>query len=248
VVDEALAVGDAYFVQKCMRFLREFTQRGTLLFVSHDTSALVGLCSKALLMESGVLKRVGKPKDISELYLAMLHNEQHGAPPSKSASDTPFSFAAHNDFGVGAVKIISTDLRDETGASISSVYGGEYVLLTVEISSESRISQIIVGFLVRDRLGQVVFGENTYPNYGDRGLIIDEKQTIQVGFEFVMPSLQQGDYSITIAVAQGTQADHLQHHWVHDALIIHSRPDRIYSGLIAVPMNKVTFTCVEFRS
>jgi lipopolysaccharide transport system ATP-binding protein len=244
VIDEALAVGDAFFTQKCMRFLREFTQRGTLLFVSHDTSAVVGLCSKALLMESGVLKRVGEPKDISELYLAMLHNEQHGAPPSKSATDKFFSSEPSNDFGVGVAKIISIDLHDETGAPISYIHGGEYVRLTVKIFSESRINQIIVGFLVRDRLGQVVFGENTYPNYGDRGLVIDEKQTIEVGFEFSMPSLQQGDYSITIAVAQGTQADHLQHHWIHDALIIHARPDRIYSGLIAVPMNKVTFTCV----
>lgn len=244
VVDEALAVGDAYFVQKCMRFLREFTQRGTLLFVSHDTSAVVGLCSKALLMELGRLKRVGDPKDISEYYLSMLHHEQHRAPSSAPVTDTSVTSEPSNDFGVGVAKIISTDLRDETGAPISCIHGGEYVRLTVEIFSESRINQIIVGFLVRDRLGQVVFGENTYPNYGDPGLVIDEKKTIEVSFEFLMPSLQQGDYSITVAVAQGTQADHLQHHWIHDALIIRARPDRIYSGLIAVPMKKVNFTCI----
>ncbi len=243
VVDEALAVGDAYFVQKCMRFLREFTQHGTLLFVSHDTSAVVGICSKALLMDRGELKRVGDPKDVSEYYLAMLHNEQHGAPSSGRTSDTPSS--SSNDFGAGVVKIISISLLDEIGRSISYIHGGEHVRLSVALVAESRMNQAIVGFLVRDRLGQVVFGENTYSHYGDSGLTLDEKQNVEVGFEFLMPSLQSGDYSITVAVAQGTQSDHLQHHWIHDALIIHARPDRVCPGVIAIPMSKVSFTRLE---
>ena len=240
VIDEALAVGDAYFVQKCMRFLRAFTQNGTLLFVSHDTSAVVGLCSKALLMNNGRLERIGSPKDISEYYLAMLHNDQHGASESPSKIDPDLSVS--NDFGAGMAKITSVALFDEFGKSISYTHGGECVVLVVDAFAESRLDQAIVGFLVRDRLGQVVFGENTYFQYADKGLSIDAMQTLRVSFEFVMPLLQSGDYSVTVAIAQGTQADHLQHHWIHDALIIHARSDRVYSGVIAIPMRKVTLT------
>jgi lipopolysaccharide transport system ATP-binding protein len=241
VIDEALAVGDVFFVQKCMRFLRTFTQRGTLLFVSHDTTAVVGLCSKALLMNCGKLERIGEPKDITEYYLAMLHNDQHGASTSTKIIDPDLT--SNNDFGAGIAKIISVDLLDEFEKSISIVRGGELVNLVIECLAESKLNQVIVGFLVRDRLGQVVFGENTYLNYGDKGLFIEEKQIARVSFEFLMPLLQSGDYSVTVAIAQGTQADHLQHHWIHDALIIHSRPDRFYSGVISVPMNKISFSC-----
>ncbi|HCN5890272.1 TPA: ABC transporter ATP-binding protein, partial [Escherichia coli] len=48
VVDEALAVGDAVFTQKCMRFIRKFQENGTLIFVSHDMASVQNLCEKAL--------------------------------------------------------------------------------------------------------------------------------------------------------------------------------------------------------
>jgi lipopolysaccharide transport system ATP-binding protein len=73
VVDEALAVGDAFFTQKCMRFLREFMERGTILFVSHDTSAIINLCSKAVLLDHGEVLQVGSPKDVTDRYLSSLY-------------------------------------------------------------------------------------------------------------------------------------------------------------------------------
>jgi lipopolysaccharide transport system ATP-binding protein len=239
VIDEALAVGDAYFVQKCMRYLRKFTQHGTLFFVSHDTSAVVALCSKVLLLDSGKIDRVGTPKDISEYYLALLHNEQRRTPATiNTRNGYP---ASSNDFGAGLVKIISIDLHNEIGNSISCANGGEYLRLNVTLLAESEIKQIIVGFLVRDRLGQILFGENTSSYYGDEGLCIKKKQAAKVSFEFIMPFLRSGSYSISVATAQGTQIDHIQQHWIHDALIIHSHTDQIYSGIFFVPMNKVNF-------
>ena len=62
VVDEALAVGDAYFVQKCMRFLREFAKTGTMIFVSHDVGAVLALCDTAIWLQDGRLRDIGSPK------------------------------------------------------------------------------------------------------------------------------------------------------------------------------------------
>src|SRR5690554_5358388 len=63
VIDEALAVGDAFFVQKCMRFLRKFMQNGTILFVSHDTSAVISLCQRSIWLAGGQMKFEGSPKE-----------------------------------------------------------------------------------------------------------------------------------------------------------------------------------------
>ena len=115
---------------------------------------------EALLMNNGRLERIGSPKDISDYYLAMLHNDQHGASESSSKIDPDLSVS--NDFGAGMAKITSVALFDEFGKSISYTHGGECVVLVVDSFAESRFDQAIVGFLVRDRLGQVVFGENTY--------------------------------------------------------------------------------------
>lgn len=65
IVDEALAVGDVYFVQKCMRFIRAFKERGTILFVSHDTSAVTNLCDRAIWMHDGQMRMQGSAKAVS---------------------------------------------------------------------------------------------------------------------------------------------------------------------------------------
>ena len=75
VIDEALAVGDAFFVQKCMRFMRRFKEENTLVFVSHDVDAVMGLCDRAMLLEHGELKAAGTAKEVCELY----RREYYGA-------------------------------------------------------------------------------------------------------------------------------------------------------------------------
>jgi lipopolysaccharide transport system ATP-binding protein len=78
VIDEALAVGDAFFVQKCMRFLRRFMESGTIIFVSHDTGSVTNLCRTALWLEKGRLVGKGAPKDIVAKYLEACYEAQQG--------------------------------------------------------------------------------------------------------------------------------------------------------------------------
>ena len=70
VIDEALAVGDVYFTQKCARFLQRFREQGTLLFVSHDMEAVKALCDRAALLEGGNLRLLGSTKSVTETYFA----------------------------------------------------------------------------------------------------------------------------------------------------------------------------------
>eukprot|EP00831_Metopus_contortus_P080547 TRINITY_DN8257_c0_g1_i5.p2 TRINITY_DN8257_c0_g1~~TRINITY_DN8257_c0_g1_i5.p2 ORF type:complete len:210 (+),score=36.31 TRINITY_DN8257_c0_g1_i5:140-769(+) len=73
IVDEALSVGDAFFTQKCMRFLNEFLEKNTILFVSHDTGTIVNLCNWGILLEHGSVKLHGEPNEIAKQYLKDLY-------------------------------------------------------------------------------------------------------------------------------------------------------------------------------
>ncbi len=69
VIDEALAVGDVFFVQKCMRFLRMFMDRGTVLFVSHDSAAVLSLCNRAVWLQRGRVACIGDAKTVCDRYV-----------------------------------------------------------------------------------------------------------------------------------------------------------------------------------
>jgi lipopolysaccharide transport system ATP-binding protein len=96
IVDEALAVGDAYFTQKCMRFIHRYREHGSLLFVSHDTTAITGICDRAILLDSGQVSRVGPAKEVSEhygrdLYEATGESNRDGPVPTTSGVDSESS-------------------------------------------------------------------------------------------------------------------------------------------------------------
>ena len=270
VVDEALAVGDAFFTQKCIRFLRHFMKKGTVLFVSHDTSAIVNFCSRAILLARGEVIKIGTPKDVSEYYLATLYEgaqDIDGIDTEKS--DRPFdeevpseyrdfreslinSTNLRNDieifrfnpdtagFGRGDAKISSVRLLDHSGVPFSWVVGGENVILEVRSFAHEEILRPIVGFNFKDRLGQVIFGDNTYLVYQHSPLKVSRNAELVARFDFRLPLLPAGDYSITVAIADGSQESHVQLHWIHDALIIRVHASSICFGLVGVPMRKIS--------
>lgn len=225
IIDEALAVGDAFFVQKCMRFLREFQTHGSLLFVSHDSSAVTALCDRAIWLDGGRIRMLDTAKRVCEAYLA----EQFDATPTAPE-------ISGEAFGVGGAQIRDVSLVDEQGAVVSTIQGGERVTLRARIAIAKDIVSPIVGFYVKDRLGQTLFGDNTWKRYEAAPLQFHDGQTVQAGFSFIMPRLQTGAYTVAVAIAEGTQVDHVQHHWIHDALVFHARQSDGGVGLVGIPM------------
>lgn len=271
VVDEALAVGDAFFTQKCMRFLRSFMKNGTVLFVSHDTGAVVNLCNTAVLLNGGQVAETGSPKNVIEHYLATLYEvtqEVDGiqAEKTKNSPDQTKNLNEYRDmrealinastlrndievfqfkpdqtgFGTGNAKIISVQLLDKNGASLSWVVGGNEVILHIRCMAYKDILRPIIGFQFKDRLGQVIFSDNTYISYQNSLIAVDAGTEISARFEFRLPILPTGDYSISPAFAEGTQEDHVQHHWMHDAMIVRVHATSVCFGLIGVPMKKIS--------
>ncbi len=274
VIDEALAVGDAYFTQKCMRFLRRFRENGTLLFVSHDAAAVIGLCDSAIWLDKGEMKAHNNAKVVSEAYLASLYD---GSKPSGkipvSIKDAQikrmdvvndqavvidpradlinktilrndlqvFRFipGASSDFGLRGAEISEVAFLGENGKPLLHIIGGEIVQLRIGVVALKKIISPIIGFSVKDRLGQVLFGDNTYITYHDTHIVVESGKMINANFVFQMPILPAGDYSIAVAIASGTQTEHVQHHWLHDALIFKSLASSVSTGLVGIPMKRI---------
>jgi lipopolysaccharide transport system ATP-binding protein len=266
VIDEALAVGDAQFTQKCMRFLRDFKETGTLIFVSHDTGAVRSLCDKAMWIDAGEVRAIGDAKSVTEKYLASLFNQTQkdkrldhhvvqnvlGARDWKDQrrkllNNSPlrndlqiFKFDPNvKSFGQGGVQLLDVVLQDEAGDPLSWVVGGELVTLVVRGRSSEAVRQPIVGFFLKDKHGQTLFGDNTFLTYIDAPPPFERDNTFSAAFSFPMPIVPVGDYSFDVAIADGTQMDHQQLLWAHDVLIVRSVSTSVATGLVGVPMLEI---------
>ncbi|MGY0634005.1 ABC transporter ATP-binding protein [Luteimonas sp. A478] len=263
IIDEALSVGDAFFTQKCMRFLRNFKQHGTLLFVSHDDGAVTGLCDRAIWLESGRMKAEGDAKAVMSAYLETLIAQRQGgvlsadaAKPSEARvrrdprqdlinhsnirNDLELApFDPEGGFGAMDATLESVGLCDREGNELAWVVGGELARLQVDVIVNEPIDKPIVGFYLKDRLGQLLFGDNTYLSTLDCVLPGGHGQRYVATFEFVMPRLQAGDYFVTVGVSSGTQESHVVQHWIHEAIKITARGANIPAGIMGIPMESV---------
>jgi lipopolysaccharide transport system ATP-binding protein len=255
VIDEALAVGDALFTQKCMRFLRGFQERGTVLFVSHDTGAVLNLCRRALWLSHGQLVQTGAAKPVVEAYMRANVEvaqrlertaDRSGAPEGLADSLTPAVAIpspvdpAGTPFGAGGARINSIAMTGADARLTTHVTGGELITLRVEISALQDIASAIVGFNLKDRLGQVVFGENTLLATKGKPVELSRGDRAVAEFRFEMPRVRTGKYTLDVAVAEGTQDAHVQHQWFFDAAVVQVVTDRQVIGVLAVPFAAVS--------
>lgn len=276
IIDEALSVGDVRFTQKCMRYLREFQKTGTLLFVSHDTSAVIGLCSRAVWLDHGELRMDGPAKEVVETYLAAQHaldREGEGAAvalrsgrrtaaSSKTDSDdvkdvrwpklaeggalTKLEFfefdpdRAAAEFGAGGARIVDSSFLADDASPLHMSFGGEIVRLSVKAAVLQPLSNLIFGFYFKDRMGQRLFGDNSFITTMDAPISAEAGETMTAYFRFRMPILPSGLYSIDLAIASGTQDNHTQQHWLHDALEVRATDTTMKHGLIGLPMLEIS--------
>ena len=273
VIDEALAVGDAFFNQKCSRFLRRFQEHGTLLFVSHDTTSVRALCNRAILLKQGELIQQGSPRDVSEYYLALqqgedepLSSEQNSRDEERSIPDQEqdwkdfradqikASTSANlldivqfdqaildsESFGSGDAQILHVRLCDaESGKPCLVALGGEYVSLVIEAKTLIELRRPVVGFLIKDKNGQVLLGDNTDLALRSEMPHLSEGSTFRARFTFYLPLLPAGDYSVTVAVQEGDNVNAKTLCWVHDTLILRSECSSVGVGLAGLPMKKI---------
>ena len=253
-------------------------ERGTLLFVSHDTTSVQSLCDKALLLKDGQIELLSRPKEVSKKYLTYLyqdHQDVDGNPGEQdvaSESDEPdsaeeapstvephdmrqdflnttqyrndielFQFKRDSDsFGTGLAQIKDVQILDTQDRPLTWIVGGELVKLRIDVSARTVLTKPIVGFEFKNRLGQTIFGENTFLTTIDNDdLSVEPDQQVTAQFEFRLPVMPAGDYSVAVAIADGEQNRHVQHQWMHDALLLRMHASSVCFGVVTIPMTAV---------
>jgi len=273
IIDEALAVGDAYFTQKCMRFLHHFMERGTVLFVSHDMASVKALARRSIWLENGQVHMIGDTREIADRYLQALYAENQmvtlppeDAPPiaeddPSEISDEPvedFRLTQLADYGIsnllriscfdphapgfgdGQASIRQVVLRDKQKKPIFGAQGGERLTLEITAEAHALLERPIIGFFLRNRLGQNVFGDNSFLSTENTPLICPAGTCLAARFEFIMPFLPRGDYAFSVAIASGSNLEHVQHQWLHDALVVKSLASDVHADIFGVPMTRIS--------
>ena len=238
IVDEALAVGDAYFQHKCFRRIREYRDHGvTLLFVSHDPLAVKSLCTRAILIEGGRIAMDADPAQVLDYYNALIALDE-----ASLAEHDQHIQASENTLGVrsgtGEVKITSVQLMRQ-GQSIQQAIEGEALDLVIHMAINKDMPDVTVGFLFKDRLGNEVFGTNTHElGLSEQLRAVRAGQQVCLTFSIAHFHFGVGTYSLTIA-AHGSDT-HLagNYDWWDHALTIEVGAGEGFKfiGLVRLPL------------
>jgi lipopolysaccharide transport system ATP-binding protein len=261
IVDEILSVGDAAFTGKCARFFERFKAAGgTLLFVSHSTDAVLALCDRAVWLDGGTVRLSGPARDVCLAYLGASGGDPPDAPVSPTRDDArlaaspvdapvgeaafpceitvaPFDAEAQW-YGYGQASITDVYFTDLSGRRLSRMAAGGIVRLHLRCETDADLQRVLAGWQLRDSLGQAILGDNTHLRYQHRAVAAAAGQSLDIWFELEVPYLKAGEYSLTVALADGTQADHEIQHWIDDAVALVVQTPRPIRGLIYVPMRR----------
>jgi lipopolysaccharide transport system ATP-binding protein len=223
IVDEALAVGDAIFANRCIKKFVELKERKvTVLFVSHDLGLVKRLSDRAALMIDGRVAAFGNPSEVVNRYVGLVLERQEREQPRGDLPKAGSSFR-HGD---GASEIVDADLFNSRGEAIRNLEPHETVTIRVRALAKKDLEDPVVGILIRNRLGIDVFGTNTRIEGIDLGSI-PAGEMFEVEFTFDCLLTRQ-DYTLTVATQhrEGYSQD-----WLDDVISFSVTDARDVAGL-----------------
>ncbi|WLG45001.1 ABC transporter ATP-binding protein [Pseudomonas sp. FP1740] len=197
IVDEALSVGDAYFQHKSFDRIRNFRTAGTtLLIVSHDRSAIQSICDTAILLEGGRMAMRGKPEEVMDYYNAMLAQREGQTVRQEMLVNGQVQTIS----GTGEAGILSVRLLDAQGRCVEVAEVGQPMVLEVQTEVRKDIERLILGFMIKDRLGQAIYGINTHRlDKPVTDLSAGERVTFRFAFDM---RLGKGNYSVALSLSR----------------------------------------------
>jgi len=243
LVDEALAVGDIYFRQRCMRKIHEMQRGGvTILYVTHSVADVKTLAQKAVWLAGGRIAEIGDPDHVISRYQAFMVNKdvdylrvhhepapavaaaaapEDAAPPSAADAPSPVTRIPNIDYryGTGRAKILGIAAFDGRGEPLVTLPPGEEVIVRISIRAEREMRQPMVGFMLRNHLGVDFSGTNTALEEAPFPALA-AGQVATVDFRFRLPQLYPGHFSFSPAVATGTLEAYEMCDWIDNALTL----------------------------
>lgn len=214
IVDEALSVGDTYFQHKSFDRIRTFRQQGTtLLIVSHDRNAIQSICDRAILLDGGRVGKEGDPEEVMDFYNALIAERENSVLEQKINDDGRVQTIS----GTGEATVAEISVLDESGHSVEVINVGATVTLKVKVKINAPIPRLVLGYMIKDRLGLPIFGTNTHHT----NMPLENVTTGDViEYRFTFPAnLGPGTYSITTALTSSDTHLGNNYEWRDLALI-----------------------------
>lgn len=195
IVDEALSVGDAYFQHKSFSRIRNFQEKGTtLLIVSHDQGAIQGLCDRAILLEHGIVIKDSDPESVMDYYNALIAKKEHSRVEIRELKNGKTQTIS----GTGDARVIDVVLLNTEKEVIEFANVGETVTLSIKVRAENNLPKLVLGYIIKDRLGQTMYGTNTWHT---EQVVHDVHRGSTLRYDIEFPiNLGPGTYSVSTAL------------------------------------------------
>lgn len=217
IVDEALSVGDSYFQHKSFDRIRQLKREGTtLLFVSHSMGSVRELCDRAILLADGKVLKDGLPDEVADYYNAMVAEKENAKLSMEQKRDKDGWLLTRS--GTGEVKVAEIGLFDaQAGGEVNLAKVGQDLVVRLKAQVHANVEQLVLGLMIRDKLGHVVWGTNTWHTHQ----ILPGLRTgdvVEYEFPFAC-TLGPGSYSVSPALV--STDTHLvdNYDWVDNLLV-----------------------------
>jgi lipopolysaccharide transport system ATP-binding protein len=247
IVDEALAVGDIAFRQRCMRRIHELRAGGTtILFVSHETGDVKALCERCLWLENGTMRGLGDADSVIAAYLShMVQRERASDARDQIPTSAPTApqivraVSGRHRYGDKTAEITGAELTDSVGRQMGQWTAGTNSVLRLSFLAHAELTRPMAGYLVRNEKGETIFGSNTTrENYPLPLIRPGEINTVD--FHWTLPELAPGRYFISLAVSDGSIYDFRVCDYVEDAIVLDAPPGhRDVSGYVGLKCSVV---------
>jgi ABC-type polysaccharide/polyol phosphate transport system ATPase subunit len=249
LVDEALAVGDIYFRQRCMRKVHELRSKGiTILFVSHAIGDVKAIGDRTLWLDSGRVRELGETDKVVAKYLAAMVEKDSAyleleKPQQTAATLTPKRAPEvvesipniDHRYGDGRAEILGIRIFDSHGEPLKLLAPQSRIIVRISVRALEAVSRPVVGFMLRNHLGVDFSGTNTSREESE----IPPMRTgdiVTVDFHVDVPELYPGSFSFSPAIADGTLMSYKMCDWIDNAVTLQmGHGDRQIYGYLHLP-------------
>jgi len=234
IVDEAMSVGDAYFQHKSFDRIRDFRKQGTtLMIVSHDKASIQAICDRAILLDRGCVAKQGSPEEVMDCYNALLAERES----AQIAQIKTEAGKMQTISGTGEARLEEILLLNKLDEPVEVVNVGEFVTLRITVRANADIPRLVLGYMIKDRLGQPIFGTNTHhTNQALESIVLGETVIFRISFP-----MNFGPSSYSIATSLHSTDTHLvkNYEWKDLALIftVLNQDKDVFIGTSWVPPN-----------
>ena len=237
LVDEALAVGDIYFRQRCLRKVHELRAAGiTILFVSHAVSEVKAIGDRALWLDSGRVRALGETDAVVTQYMAAMAEKDNVYLKAAHQKEQTIEHAPvrapeivesitniDHRFGDGRAEVMGIAVLDTAGSPVYILEPSSSIVVRISVRAHENVTLPIVGFMMRNHIGLDFAGTNTAREGYDLPPM-SAGDVYTVDFHLQLPELYPSAFSFSPAIADGTLQSYRTCDWIDNAIVLQMSP------------------------